>query len=60
MIIQISKDLFINADQVNYIKSFTDIGDKKEKIYISFINKDSVYVPMSFDEFIKVLKENYV
>ena len=60
MVIQISSDLFINLEQVNYIKSFTDIGDNKEKIYISFINKDSVYVPMSLKEFIKVLKENYI
>ena len=60
MIIQISKDLFINTDQVNYIKGFTDMEDKKEKTFISFINKDFVYAPMSFVEFIKVLKENYV
>lgn len=35
MVIQISNDLFINLEQVNYIKSFTDIVDKKERIYIS-------------------------
>lgn len=60
MLIQISKDLFVNTEQVNYIKSFTDIVDKKEKIYINFINKDSVTVPMSFEEFLKVVKENYL
>lgn len=60
MLIQISKDLFVNTEQVNYIKRFTDIVDKKEKIYINFINKDSVTVSMSFEEFLNVVKENYL
>ena len=57
MILQIYNDVFINTDQVNYIAAFTDIADNKEKLYIQFINKSSINVPITMEEFIKVLKE---
>lgn len=60
MLIQISKDLMINTDQVDYIKGYTDIGDGTEHTYIRFVDKDSVIIPISFEEFLKVVKENYI
>lgn len=55
MIVQITKDIFINTEQVNYIKGFTDIGDLKRKTYITFINKDSICLPITIEEFTKII-----
>ena len=56
MLIQISDDIFINTDQVNYIKGFKDIGDGKEKTYVNFVNKDSAYFDMPIRELTNILK----
>lgn len=56
MLMQISGDFFINTDQVNYIKGFKDLVDGKEKTYITFINKESVCLPITIEEFTNVLK----
>ena len=56
MLMQISGDIFINTDQVNYIKGFTDLVDGKEKTYITFINKDSVCLPITIEEFTNIIK----
>ena len=56
MLMQISGDIFINTDQVNYIKGFTNLGDSKEKTYITFINKDSICLPITIEEFTNILK----
>ena len=56
MLMQISGDIFINTDQVNYIKGFTDLVDGKEKTYINFINKDSVCLPITIEEFTNIIK----
>ena len=60
MLIQITNDLMINSDRVTYIKAIEDISDGKEKTYIRFIDKDSVIIPISFEEFLKVIKEAYL
>ena len=57
MILQITDDIFINIDQVNYIKGFTDLGDGKEKTYIRFIDKDSVCLPITIKDFTDVIKK---
>ena len=57
MIVQITKDFFINTEQVNYIKGFEDLGDRKEKTYIRFIDKDSVCLPISIEEFTDIIKK---
>lgn len=59
MLMQITDDIFINTDQVNYIKAFTDLGDGKEKTYINFINKDAVCLPITINEFTDVIKNYY-
>ena len=56
MLMQITNDIFLNTDQVNYIKGFKDLGDGKEKTYINFVNKDSVCLPITIEEFTNVLK----
>ena len=56
MLMQINDDIFINTDQVNYIKGFTDLVDGKEKTYITFINKDSVCLPITIEEFTNIIK----
>lgn len=56
MIVQITDDVFINTEQVNYIKEFEDIGDDlKAKIYISFTNKDSLILPITIKELTNVI-----
>lgn len=57
MIIQIADDFYFNAEQVNYIKGFKDIADGKDKTYISFINKDSVTLPFSINDFTSVIRK---
>lgn len=57
MIIQITDDIIINTERVNYIKGFTDIGDLKEKTYIRFIDKDSLCLPISIKEFTEIIKK---
>ena len=59
MIIQVSSDAFINTDNVNYIVSFTDIGDGKEKLRVGFKDKDAISIPVTMEEFIKILKERH-
>ena len=56
MLMQISGDIFINTDQVNYIKGFKDLVDGKEKTYITFINKESVCLPITIEEFTNIIK----
>lgn len=58
MILQLTKDIFINTEQVNYIKGFTDLVDGKDKTYISFINKDAICLPITINELIEVIN-NY-
>lgn len=60
MIIQVSSDAFINTDNVNYIVSFTDTGDGKEKLRVGFKDKDAINITVTMEEFIKTLKENYL
>lgn len=60
MIIQVSADAFINPDNVNYIVAFTDIGDGKEKLRVGFKDKDAINITLTMEEFIKIVKENYV
>ena len=59
MIIQLTKDIFINTEQVNYIKGFKDLADGKDKTYISFINKDSVCLPITINELTEVISNYY-
>lgn len=56
MLIQLTKDIFVNTKQINYIKEFEDIGDRlKPKIYISFTNKDSLILPITIKELTEVI-----
>lgn len=56
MLVQITDDIFINTDKINYIKGFKDLGDGKNKTYINFENKDAVCLPITVDNFKNVLK----
>lgn len=58
MLIQLTKDIFLNTEQINYIKGFKDLGDGKDKTYISFINKDSVCLPININELNEAI-DNY-
>ena len=58
MLIQITKDCFINTEQINYVTGFEDLGDRKKKTYIVFKNKDSLCLPIPIEEFTEVIK-NY-
>lgn len=59
MLIQLAKDIFVNTEQINYIKEFEDIGDRlKPKICISFTNKDSIILPITIKELTEVIN-NY-
>ena len=59
MLIQLTKDAFVNTEQINYIKEFEDIGDRlKPKIYISFTNKYSLILPITIKELTEVIN-NY-
>lgn len=58
MIVQITKDFFVNTEQINYIKGFTDLGDRKEKTYIRFKDKDSVCLPITIEEFTEIIKKH--
>jgi competence transcription factor ComK len=58
MLIQLTKDFFVNTEQINYIKEFKDFGDGKEKTCIVFINKDSVCLPITINELTEVIN-NY-
>lgn len=57
MLIQITKDFIVNTEQINYIKGFTDFGDGKEKTMIAFFNKDAVWLSISIEEFIEIIKK---
>lgn len=57
MLVQIKDDVVINTDKINYVKCFKDLLDGKEKTYIRFIDKDSVCVDISFEEFLTVMNK---
>lgn len=59
MIIQLPKNFMINTDKVNYIKAI-NTEDGTRLTYIRFTDQDSLIIPVSFEEFLKVIKEEYL
>ena len=57
MLIQITKDCFVNTEQINYVSGFEDLGERKEKTYIRFKDKDTICLPISIEEFTEVIKK---